>query len=61
MERAKRVIEGEAPAALLLEGATLAPSIARMELAKRIIEGEAPAALLLEGATLAPSIEVRDV
>jgi len=46
---------------LLLEGATLAPSIARMELAKRIIEGEAPAALLLEGATLAPSIEVRDV
>jgi hypothetical protein len=27
MERAKRVIEGEAPAASLLEGATLAPSI----------------------------------
>ncbi len=27
MERAKRVIEGEAPAALLLEGATRAPSI----------------------------------
>jgi hypothetical protein len=27
MELEKRIIEGEAPAALLLEGATLAPSI----------------------------------
>ncbi len=43
-------IEGEAPAALPVEGATRAPLIARE------IEGEAPAALPVEGATRAPQL-----
>jgi len=44
-------IEGKAPVALPLEGATRAPLIARSE-----IEGKAPRASLMEGATRAPLI-----
>ncbi len=47
----KMVIEGEAPAASLPEGATLASDTHER---KRVFEGEAPQALPAEGATLAP-------
>jgi len=49
-------IEGEAPQALPVEGATRAPLIARSE-----IEGEAPQALPVEGATRAPLIVAKSV
>ena len=52
--------KGEAPVALPLEGATLAPiTTAGRRRALASVEGEAPVALPLEGATLAPLIAVR--